>query len=125
MIEIPGVRIVSFDWSRIDEYMNIVIPRSHLGKERVRGVWLRMLDRCYLDKRGSEIYKRNNIQVCDDWRFCFETFYNWSVTTGYTDDLTIDRIHNDLNYQPNNCRWVTPEDNRKYRGEFSRPEIGF
>lgn len=45
--------------------------------------------------------------MCDEWLHDFMSFYNWSVNNGYDDNLTIDRINADGNYEPNNCRWTT------------------
>jgi len=48
--------------------------------------------------------------VCDTWRE-FKTFKNWAVTHGYRKGLQIDRIDNDGDYHPGNCRFVTPTEN--------------
>ena len=53
--------------------------------------------------------------MCDEWKNSFETFAEWANSNGYSDELTIDRIDNDLGYTPDNCRWVdykTQENNR-------------
>lgn len=53
----------------------------------------------------NENYSNRGIKVCDEWKN-FMSFYNWSINNGYQEKLTLDRIDNDNNYEPNNCRFV-------------------
>ena len=64
--------------------------------------------------------------MCDQWKDNYEAFYLWSISNGYSDNLTIDRIDFNGDYDPDNCRWVTHKEqtnntrrNRfiEYRGE--------
>ena len=66
-----------------------------------------------------KFYGGRGIKICEEWEKDFMEFYKWSVKSGFKQELQIDRINNDGNYEPSNCRWVTPEENK--RKENRRP----
>ena len=83
------------------------------SKTRLYRIWHGMLDRCNNHNRHEYMYYGGRgITVCDEWME-FEPFYKWAMSHGYAYDLTIDRINNDGNYEPNNCRWVTMKEQAK------------
>lgn len=87
-----------------------------LSKTRLYKIWCGMKQRCYNknDKRYNR-YGKRDIKICDEWLKDFKKFYDWSIKNGYSDKLTIDRINNNGNYEPNNCRWITQhEQTRNY-----------
>lgn len=79
------------------------------GKRNTRlyRIWLNMKDRCCnKHNKRYEYYGGRGIAVCNEWKDDFQAFYDWSMVNGYSDNLTIDRINVDGNYEHYNCRWV-------------------
>ena len=73
--------------------------------------WHTMKSRCNNSNNASyERYGGRGIKVCDEWENSFQAFYEWAMANGYKEGLSIDRIDNDGNYEPANCRWVTQEE---------------
>jgi hypothetical protein len=67
-----------------------------------------MKSRCYtLSSSGYYKYGARGITVCEKWKHSFINFYNWAMSNGYQDNLTIDRKNNNGNYFPENCQWTS------------------
>lgn len=99
--------------------------RTHgKSKTRIYRIWNGMKCRCYNpNSKWYSGYGGRGITVCDEWRNSFETFYEWAMANGYADHLTIDRIDNNGNYCPKNCRWATAKEQGNNRNDCVFVEI--
>lgn len=90
-------------------------------KSRLYRIWTCMKTRCY--NPNTPQYKDwggRGITMCDEWRHNFKSFYDWSMSNGYNEHLSIDRINNDGNYEPSNCKWSTAKEQANNRRAKSK-----
>lgn len=105
-----------------------IIKITTHGKTNTRlyNIYRNMKARCY--KSGERSYKdygARGIKVCEEWLDDFQVFYDWAMSNGYDENLTIDRINSNGNYEPNNCRWAdTKTQNRNSRRCYHKTEDG-
>lgn len=79
--------------------------------ERLYKIWRGMFDRCYnMNLKSYKYYGLKGIKVCNEWGN-YISFRGWALNNGYKYNLTIDRIDNNKDYCPDNCQWITKQEN--------------
>lgn len=104
---------------RRDRYYEWVVKNAaeHPKKDkRLYNIWSGMKTRCFNTKDKAYCnYGGRGIVVCDEWKNSFDSFEKWARNNGYSDQLTIERIDVNGNYEPSNCTWITLEEQSKNR----------
>ena len=92
------------------ECKHIHTPVFTVERKRIYKIFHGMESRCN-NKSGKNYnsYGARGIKISSEWP-SYKEFYEWAMKNGYAPNLTIDRINNDGNYEPSNCRWATPKE---------------
>jgi len=90
--------------------------RHYFKKTPIYVVWAMMKQRCLNPKSTSyPNYGARGIKVCKEWSFSAALFCEWALANGYKKGYELDRINNDGDYEPSNCRFVTIKENSRNR----------
>lgn len=111
-IEVRGSSLISGHTKSCGCYLSDKITEKNLKHggfgTRLYYIWCDMKKRCYNpNDKDYKNYGERGVCICDEWESNFETFQNWALNNGYKENLTIDRIKVDGNYEPCNCRWTS------------------
>lgn len=87
-------------------------PEEYNSYSNLYRVFNAMIERCgKSNAKNYHNYGGRGIKVCDEWIGNYQAFCDWALANGYKKGLQIDRIDNNGNYEPSNCRWVTQKQN--------------
>lgn len=93
------------------------VTKHSLSNTNLYYVWCCIKKRCCnINYKQYINYGGRGVTVCNEWLNDFTAFYNWAMSNGYKEGLSIDRIDVNGNYEPSNCRWVdmkTQQNNRR------------
>ena len=91
---------------RLKDMVNGNITHGMTGS-RLLGCYKAMMSRCYREKDVHyNAYGKRGIIVCDEWNGHSDEFVEWALKNGYSDNLTLERINVNGNYEPSNCTWI-------------------
>ena len=100
---------------RLDKIEEMVKTNTENGHgqshSRLYSIWSNMKQRCYNSKVPEyHLYGGRGVTICDEWLSDFRSFYDWAMSHGYEESLSIDRIDVNKGYSPDNCRWATAKE---------------
>lgn len=102
------------------EVLGIEIKWNH----KLNHTYLGMIARCYHPQSNRyEYYGNRGIKVCDEWKNDKKKFFEWALNNGFLEHCEkyggrytqLDRVDNNKDYSPDNCRWATAKENSDNR----------
>ena len=98
--------------------------KATFQNQRIHTILKQMRDRCYNPKcEDYKWYGGKGIKIYEEWLSNSPSFEKWALENGYEDNLTIDRINENKDYCPENCRWISLEDNVRYKSTTRLLEV--
>ena len=97
-----------------------------LSRSRIYKLYYSIKSRCYYTKsREYSSYGGKGIKMCEEWKNNIFLFIIWAYKNGYKDDApfgecTLDRINPNGDYEPDNCRWVTIQEQQRTRNSTKK-----
>lgn len=90
--------------------------KHRLSHTPIYWLWTNIKKRCFNPSSTRFFnYGGRGITMCDEWNYSFLSFCEWALNNGWEVGKQIDRINNNGNYEPTNCRFVTPKENTRNR----------
>lgn len=106
--KVKNIRLLHLVRGRIRSCGCLSGEKHNMTGGKLYRVWTAMKERCYREGYiDQHRYKNRGIKICKSWLNSFVAFKNWALKNGWKPRLQIDRINNNGNYKPSNCRFVT------------------
>lgn len=88
-------------------HKDVISKENKVTDERLHRIWGNMKSRCNNPNVPCyKYYGAKGVRICKEWESNYSIFKEWALQNGYQEDLEIDRVDRDRNYEPDNCRWV-------------------